>query len=93
MPRKPRIGIPGFYHVLNRGVERRTVFEEPADYKKFKTLLKKQSEVLGAFDTGGPRSPITCGAWNNTTKQAKIVLLLSFDPLDPPLDPFGSSAR
>ncbi len=42
MPRKPRIGIPGFYHVLNRGVERRTVFEEPIDYKKFETLLKKQ---------------------------------------------------
>ena len=47
MPRKPRIEIPGFYHVLNRGVERRTVFEEPIDYKKFETLLKEQSEVFG----------------------------------------------
>ena len=31
MPRRPRIEIPGFYHVINRGVEQRVVFEEPAD--------------------------------------------------------------
>ena len=47
MPRKPRIEIPGYYHVVNRGVERRVVFEEPQDYEKFENLLHEQAEVYG----------------------------------------------
>ena len=39
MPRRPRIEIPGFYHVVNRGVEQRVVFEEPADYENFEELM------------------------------------------------------
>jgi len=39
MPRKPRIEIPGFYHIINRGVEPRAVFEEPADYAYFEELM------------------------------------------------------
>ncbi len=39
MPRKPRVDIPGFYHVLNRGVEQRVVFFEKEDFKKFEELL------------------------------------------------------
>jgi len=35
MPRRPRIEIPGFYHIINRGVEQRVVFKEPADYEYF----------------------------------------------------------
>jgi len=39
MPRKPRIEIPGYYHVVNRGVEQRVVFEEASDYEKFEELM------------------------------------------------------
>ena len=39
MPRKPRIEINGYYHIINRGVEQRVVFEEPADYKYFEELM------------------------------------------------------
>jgi len=39
MPRKPRIELVGKYHIINRGVEQRTVFEEPADYEYFEDLM------------------------------------------------------
>ncbi|MDD2451131.1 MAG: transposase [Sulfurovum sp.] len=39
MPRKPRIEIAGYYHIINRGVEQRTVFEAPADYEYFEELM------------------------------------------------------
>ncbi len=39
MPRKPRIEIAGYYHVVNRGVEQRVIFKEKEDYKKFEELL------------------------------------------------------
>ena len=39
MPRRPRIELPGFYHVINRGVEQRVVFKEPADYEYFEKLM------------------------------------------------------
>jgi len=39
MPRKPRIEIAGYYHVINRGVEQRVIFKEDEDYKKFEELL------------------------------------------------------
>ena len=39
MPRRPRVDIPGFYHVLNRGVEQRVVFFEKEDFKKFEELI------------------------------------------------------
>ncbi len=39
MPRKPRVDIPGFYHIVNRGVEKRVVFHEKEDFKKFEELL------------------------------------------------------
>ncbi|BDY13318.1 transposase [Hydrogenimonas cancrithermarum] len=47
MPRKPRIEIPGFYHLVNRGVEQRTVFEEPQDYKKFEALVCEAAKTHG----------------------------------------------
>ena len=31
MPRKPRIEIAGYYHVINRGVEQRVIFKEKED--------------------------------------------------------------
>ena len=39
MPRRPRIEIPGFYHIINRGVEQRTIFQESADYEYFEELM------------------------------------------------------
>jgi putative transposase len=39
MPRKPRIEIAGYYHVINRGVEQRVIFKEAEDYRYFEELL------------------------------------------------------
>jgi len=39
MPRRPRLEIPGFYHIINRGVEQREVFKEPKDYQYFEELM------------------------------------------------------
>ena len=39
MARKPRIEIAGCYHIVNRGVEQRTVFLEADDYEYFEELL------------------------------------------------------
>lgn len=41
MPRKPRIDIAGFYHIVNRGVERRVVFYDKDDFEYFIELLSK----------------------------------------------------
>jgi len=39
MPRKPRIELPGTYHIVNRGVEQRVVFKEAVDYEHFEELM------------------------------------------------------
>ena len=39
MPRKPRIEIPGYYHIINRGVEQRVIFTEECDYEYFEELM------------------------------------------------------
>lgn len=39
MPRKPRIELVGKYHIINRGVEQRVVFEEAVDYEYFEDLM------------------------------------------------------
>ena len=39
MARKNRINEPGFYHIINRGVERRNIFLQPDDYSMFLDLL------------------------------------------------------
>ncbi len=39
MPRKPRIEISGYYHIINRGVEQRDIFQEEEDYTYFEELL------------------------------------------------------
>jgi REP element-mobilizing transposase RayT len=41
MPRKPRIEIPGYYHIINRGVEQRDVFIDKEDFLTFEKLLCK----------------------------------------------------
>jgi len=47
MPRKPRIDIPGYYHIVNRGVEQRVVFEEEYDYRYFIKTLCEFKEHFG----------------------------------------------
>jgi REP element-mobilizing transposase RayT len=44
MARAKRLDIVGFYHVINRGVERRSIFLEPQDYEFFMTLLLKMTK-------------------------------------------------
>lgn len=42
MPRRPRVDQPGrFHHVMNRGLARRTVFENRADVRRFLALLAR----------------------------------------------------
>ncbi len=44
MPRRPRIEIPGYYHIINRGVERRKVFLKKEDFEYFLELLCSESK-------------------------------------------------
>ncbi|PHO11233.1 hypothetical protein CPG37_01970 [Malaciobacter canalis] len=39
MARRPRIEISGYYHIVNRGVERRVVFYDKDDFEYFLSLL------------------------------------------------------
>ena len=47
MPRKPRIEIAGYYHIVNRGVEQREIFKEAEDYEKFEELLCSYAPSYG----------------------------------------------
>ena len=47
MPRKPRIEIAGYYHIVNRGVEQRVVFEEKEDYEYFEELMCFYAKSFG----------------------------------------------
>ena len=53
MPRKPRITLPGFYHVISRGVERRNVYLENEDFEQFLDILlfvkNKYSLIVHSF--------------------------------------------
>lgn len=44
MPRKERYQEVGYYHIINRGVERRAIYLEPEDYEFFLDLLLKLSK-------------------------------------------------
>ncbi len=41
MPRRPRIDITGYHHIINRGVNRSNVFEDQKDYEMFLKILCK----------------------------------------------------
>ena len=48
MPRAARkISQSGFYHIINRGVSKQLIFEQPSDYRKFLKILKRFSEEEG----------------------------------------------
>lgn len=65
MPRQPRIDLPGYlYHVITRGIERKSIFKDTHDYK---TFTGKLAEVIA--ETGG-----TCFAWVLMPNHAHILL-------------------
>ncbi len=45
MPRKPRISLPGYYHVINRGVSREKVFLCEENKHQFFAFLKICREI------------------------------------------------
>lgn len=45
MARKPRISLSGFYHVINRGVEKRDVYLEDEDQERFLEILVEAAEL------------------------------------------------
>jgi REP element-mobilizing transposase RayT/predicted XRE-type DNA-binding protein len=47
MARKPRIEAAGYYHIVNRGVEQRVVFEEAGDYEYFEELMCFYAKCYG----------------------------------------------
>ena len=53
MPRKPRIEMPGYHHVVNRGVEKRAIFLKPEDYETFLQIVcdafRQQRVILHSF--------------------------------------------
>jgi len=48
LPRRVRINIAGYYHIINRGVEKRNVFLEKEDKDKFLGILCKEFEIYDA---------------------------------------------
>lgn len=63
MPRQPRnFEVGGIYHVLNRGVEKRNIFEKSQDYSRF---------ILGLyhFNNAHPSD-----IWANLQKEGRSVL-------------------
>ena len=43
MPRRPRIDLAGYHHVINRGVNRSDIFQDEKDYEMFLKILCKAS--------------------------------------------------
>ena len=39
MPRRPRIELAGYYHIINRGVDKMNIFRHPDDYEYFEELM------------------------------------------------------
>jgi hypothetical protein len=39
MPRKPRIEIAGYYHIIIRCVDKRVIFKELVDHEQFEELM------------------------------------------------------
>ena len=66
MPRQPRLNLPGvFYHVMARGIERRTIFRNASDKLDF---LRRLGE--GLADTG-----CRCFAWALMSNHLHLLLL------------------
>jgi len=49
MARRPRIGLPGYHHIINRGVNRADVFTDADDKEKFLQIVCKACRVYGVM--------------------------------------------
>ncbi len=47
MPRRPRIDMVGYYHIVNRGVEQRVIFLDDEDFEMFLSLLCSGCQLYG----------------------------------------------
>jgi len=45
MPRKPRLNMAGFHHIVNRGIERSNVYRSSEDKNKFLQIVCKACRV------------------------------------------------
>ncbi|MGM0417690.1 MAG: transposase [Thermodesulfobacteriota bacterium] len=45
MPRKPRLNLTGYYHIINRGVERRKIFLDEEDHLKFLDIIEDTKKI------------------------------------------------
>ncbi len=50
MPRRPRIDLAGYHHIINRGVNRSDIFVDDSDYKMIHKVedIINRNEDLGA---------------------------------------------
>lgn len=81
MPRGPRIKSScGMYHVILRGVNRQTIFEDEEDSEKFLFLLKLYSE----------RSGFRIHAWCLMGNHVHILLEIVNEPIDVALKKVGT---
>ena len=67
----------GYYHIYNRGVEKRTIYEEDEDYKKFIGLLKTylsppNLQGVTLKDEGGRTIPPS-RALNNFNEEIELI--------------------
>ena len=49
MPRRPRIDLAGYHHVINRGVNRSDIFQDHKDYEMFLKILCKACTAYRAI--------------------------------------------
>lgn len=45
MPRRPRIDMVGYYHIVNRGVDKRVVYKDDEDFKTYLEILCSASQI------------------------------------------------
>ncbi|MEA3521840.1 MAG: transposase [Campylobacterota bacterium] len=45
MPRRPRVDLAGYHHIINRGVNRSDIFVDESDYEMFLKLLCKACDL------------------------------------------------
>ena len=49
MPRKNRIDMDGFYHIINRGVARASIYHDDEDFTKFLEITQEASDEYHFF--------------------------------------------
>ena len=71
MPAKNTVKIyieGGYYHLYNRGVEKRSIFQDDDDYKKFQNLLK-------VYLSTPKRSDLITAHYNRKNLNGQVILL------------------